>query len=54
MTVSQTYQQELTNRGFQADPAQLRAVSALDRCADEWSQYKHKRGNKLKKLINHR
>ena len=53
MTVSQTYQQELTNRGFQADPAQLRAVSALDRCADEWSQYKHKRGNKLKKLINH-
>jgi cell division protein ZapE len=53
MSVLETYQQELRNRGFIADPAQMGAVTVLDRCASEWDQYKHKRGNKLKKLINH-
>ena len=53
MSVSDIYQQELKTRGYAADPAQLRAVQALDLCASEWTQYKHKRGNKLKKLINH-
>ena len=53
MSVSDIYQQELKQRGFAADPAQLRAVDALERCASEWTQYKHKRGNSLKKLINH-
>ena len=53
MSVIDTYQQELKTRGFLPDPAQLRAVTALDRCAGEWVGYKHKRGNKLKKLINH-
>jgi cell division protein ZapE len=31
----------------------LRAVDALQRCADEWAAYKGKRSNALKKLINH-
>ncbi|MFM7697861.1 MAG: cell division protein ZapE, partial [Limnohabitans sp.] len=53
MSVSDIYQQELINRGYAADPAQLRAVQTLDLCASEWTQYKHKRGNSLKKLINH-
>jgi cell division protein ZapE len=53
MTVLETYQQELKNRGFNADPAQLRAVTALDDCANAWTDYKHKRGNRLKKIINH-
>jgi len=53
MSVLETYQQELENRGFLPDPAQLRAVNALDRCASEWSDYKHKSANKFKKLINH-
>ena len=53
MSVLETYQQELKNRGFTADPAQMSAVTVLDRCASEWADYKHKRGNKLKKLINH-
>ena len=52
MLVIDTYQQELKTRGFLPDPAQLRAVTALDRCAGEWAGYKHKRANKLKKLIN--
>lgn len=53
MSVAALYQQELQARGFQSDPAQLRAVDALDRCASEWSAYKGKRGNAVKKLINH-
>ena len=53
MSVADIYQQELKTRGYTADPAQLRAVQALDLCASEWTHYKHKRGNSLKKLINH-
>ncbi|MGB3072463.1 MAG: cell division protein ZapE [Ottowia sp.] len=51
--VRQAYEAELKSRGFQSDPAQLRAVDALQRCADEWATYKDKRSNKLKKLFNH-
>ena len=53
VSVQQTYEAELAARGYTADPAQLRAVAALDRCATEWAQYKVKRSNALKKLINH-
>ena len=31
MSVRSAYDQELLNRGYQADPAQLRAVEALER-----------------------
>lgn len=51
-TVRQAYDAELVARGYQSDPAQLRAVVALDRCAREWGQYKVQRSNALKKLIN--
>ncbi len=51
MTVKKAYQTELTARGYTADPAQLRAVEALERCAQAWSAYKIKRSNALKKLI---
>ena len=50
--VRAAYQAELKARGYQSDPAQLRAVAALERCAAEWSHYKAKRSNALKKLIN--
>jgi cell division protein ZapE len=53
MSVSEIYQQELKTRGFHSDPAQLRAVEALDDCAKAWAGYKHKRANAIKKLINH-
>jgi cell division protein ZapE len=43
---------EIKSRGYASDPAQLRAVAALDRCASDWSAYKEKRSNALKKLIN--
>ncbi len=52
MTVLQQYKRELAARGYQSDPAQLRAVGALNRCAREWAGYKEKRSNAFKKLIN--
>ena len=39
-------------KGFQSDPAQRRAIEALQRCADDWSVYKSRRSSALKKLIN--
>ncbi|QIL43680.1 cell division protein ZapE [Acidovorax sp. HDW3] len=52
MNVRQAYEAELQAKGFHSDPAQLRAVDALERCAQEWSAYKAKRSNSFKKLIN--
>ena len=53
MSVKQAYEAELAQRGYTADPAQLRAVDALERCAEEWAAFKEKRSNAFKKLINH-
>ena len=39
-------------KGFTSDPAQRRAIEALQRCADDWSVYKSRRSSALKKLIN--
>ena len=50
--VRKTYEAELAARGYAADPAQLRAIDALERCATEWAAFKEKRSNALKKLIN--
>ena len=51
--VRQAYDAALAERGYQSDPAQLRAVEALERCAADWAAYRVKRSNALKKLINH-
>jgi cell division protein ZapE len=53
LSVREAYDQALAERGYVSDPAQLRAVEALERCAEEWGDYKSKRSNALKKLINH-
>ena len=50
-TVTELYQQTLTERGFQADAAQLNAVAALQRCEDEWVAYKSRRGNAITKML---
>ena len=50
--VRAAYEAELRTRGYQSDPAQLRAVEALERCAAEWSHFKQRRSNAFKKLIN--
>jgi cell division protein ZapE len=46
------YEAELVSRSYASDPAQLRAVEALERCATEWAAFKGQRSNALKKLIN--
>jgi cell division protein ZapE len=46
------YEAELQQRGYASDPAQLRAVDSLERCATEWAAYKEKRSSKLKKLFS--
>ena len=50
--VRPAYAAELATRGYTSDPAQLRAIDALERCATEWAAFKAQRSNALKKLIN--
>ena len=52
MGVRQLYEQTLAERGYAADPAQLRAVAALERCEHEWADYKARRSNAITKLRN--
>ncbi|MDB5911741.1 MAG: AFG1-family ATPase [Ramlibacter sp.] len=51
-SVREVYDEELKARGYASDPAQLRGVDALERCATEWSEYKEQRSNFFKKLVN--
>ncbi len=53
MSVREAYEAELVKRGYTSDPAQLRAVEALERCANEWATYKARRSNAIKKFLNH-
>jgi cell division protein ZapE len=45
------YRESLTRRGFVADESQRRAVERLQRLYEEWSAYKAKRDNALKRLL---
>jgi cell division protein ZapE len=49
--VRQLYTQTLAERGYRADEAQLRAITALERCEREWADYKARRRNALTKLL---
>ncbi|WP_395700113.1 cell division protein ZapE [Aquabacterium sp.] len=51
MPVRQLYAATLAERGYQADPAQLRAIAALERCENEWADYKARRSNALTKML---
>lgn len=51
-SVIAAYRAELAAKGYVSDPAQERAVTALQRCADDWANYKAKRSSALKKLIH--
>lgn len=50
-SVARLYEDTLKARGYRSDPAQLRAVAALQRCQDEWADYKARRSNALTKLL---
>jgi cell division protein ZapE len=45
------YHAALAERGYHPDPAQLRAVGALERCENDWVEYKSRRSHALTKLI---
>jgi cell division protein ZapE len=49
--VVELYRQNLSKRGFLPDPSQQRAVEHLQRLYEEWSAYKARRGNALKRLL---
>lgn len=51
LSVTELYHHTLAERGYTSDPAQLRAIEALQRCADEWVEYKARRGHLLAKLL---
>lgn len=51
MGVRQLFEATLAERGYRADEAQLRAIAALERCENEWADYKARRSNALTKLI---
>ncbi len=51
MSVRALYERTLAERGFDSDPAQLRAVDALERCERGWIDYKARRSNALTRLI---
>ncbi|WP_431261284.1 cell division protein ZapE [Roseateles chitinivorans] len=50
-TVTELYHQTLAERGYTADAAQLRAVASLQRCQDEWADYKARRSNAVTKFL---
>ena len=51
MPVRELYERTLAERGYTADPAQLRALDSLERCENEWADYKARRSNALTKLV---
>ena len=51
MGVRQLYEATLAERGFRSDPAQLKAVAALERCENEWADYKARRRSAIAKLL---
>ncbi|MCI1005645.1 cell division protein ZapE [Herbaspirillum sp. C7C8] len=52
MDVRQFYEQSLSQRGYQSDEAQLRAIERLQRAYEEWVAYKAQRASAFKRLIS--
>lgn len=51
MGVRQVYEAALQARGYTSDPAQLRAIAALERCENEWIRYLEQRSNPVARLL---
>ena len=52
MNVQEFYQHALSQRGFQSDEAQQKAVDRLQRSYEEWVHYKSRRSSSFKWLLN--
>jgi len=53
LSVLEIYQRALDRRGFQSDPAQMRAVERLQQLYEEWTAYKARRSTALRRLVVH-
>jgi cell division protein ZapE len=53
VNVLEAYTTQLAQRGYREDPAQRAAVDRLQALHDEWTAYKARRSNRLKKLVYH-
>ena len=51
MPVRELYERTLAERGYQSDSAQQRAIDSLERCENEWTDYKARRSNAVTKLL---
>jgi cell division protein ZapE len=51
LSVLELYQRTLERRGYVPDTSQLRAVERLQVLFEEWSEYKSRRSNMLRKLV---
>jgi cell division protein ZapE len=51
MNVREFYEHALSQRGYQSDEAQRRAVERLQQAYDDWVAYKSQRSSKLRRLI---
>ncbi len=51
LSVLAVYERELKARGYAPDPAQLKAVQALEHCAAGWAAYKAARSSTLRKWV---
>jgi cell division protein ZapE len=49
--VRELYERTLAERGYTSDAAQQRAIDALERCENEWADYKARRSNAVTKLL---
>ncbi len=52
-SVVQVYDEELQARHYSPDEGQAGALAALERCAQEWQNYKARRGGRLAKMLIH-
>jgi cell division protein ZapE len=51
VAVRDLYAATLAERGYTSDAAQLSALDALERCENEWADYKARRSNAVSKLL---
>ena len=51
MPVRELYELTLAERGYTSDSAQQRAIDSLERCENEWIDYKARRSNAVTKLL---
>jgi cell division protein ZapE len=49
--VRELYERTLAERGYSGDQAQQRAIDALERCENEWTDYKARRSNAVTKML---